>query len=175
MIAMTLVVTTITVVSTPMMTVVTTPMMTMVTTPIMTVVTSPMMTMTAMIQVHRYVQIANQGCRNVRPSTADVWPKPRDHTHTGLSLSGHSHCRLTASQYRSRQTARFVKYQRRQGFFLTSSSRPSSDRLPGLFSSHRPLTQVTLSAKSKTLRGGETDPSPTPHLPVRCQSDGVST
>ncbi|GFS06407.1 hypothetical protein ElyMa_001222700 [Elysia marginata] len=34
-----------------------------------------------------------------------------------LSLSGHSHCRLTASQYRSRQTARSVKYQQRQGFF----------------------------------------------------------
>ncbi|GFR72118.1 hypothetical protein ElyMa_000370300 [Elysia marginata] len=76
----------------------------------------------------------------------------RPHTHESLSpsLSGHSHCMLTASQYRSRQTARSVKYQRRQGFFLTYSCRPSIDGLPGLLSSHRPLTQVTLSAKSKT-------------------------
>ncbi|GFR81968.1 hypothetical protein ElyMa_002354200 [Elysia marginata] len=39
---------------------------------------------------------------------------------------------------------------------------------------YRPLTKVTLSAKSKTLRSGDTVLSPTPHPPVRCQSDGVS-
>ncbi|GFR59638.1 hypothetical protein ElyMa_003513000 [Elysia marginata] len=59
--------------------------------------------------------------------------------HINGSLSGYSRCRLTASQPHSiavvllsRQTARSV--QRRQDFSLTNSSRPSSDRLPGLIS-----------------------------------------
>ncbi|GFS20422.1 hypothetical protein ElyMa_003312500 [Elysia marginata] len=94
----------------------------------------------------------------------------RDHTH-GF-LSGYSHCRLTASQYRSSTTIKTNSTVRQvpasTGFLSHKQGRPSSDRLPGLSSSHRPLTQVTLSAKSKTLCGGETGIS-------LCQSDGVST
>ncbi|GFS21994.1 hypothetical protein ElyMa_006938900 [Elysia marginata] len=173
------------VVATPMMMVVTTAMMPVVTSAMMPVVTSPM-TMVAMIQVHRYFQLAAQGCKNVRPSKSKalgLWKCAALHgqpttkaarPHTHRSLSRFSRCRLTASQYRSSSTVKTnsTVRQRRQGFSLTKSIRPSSDRLRTL-----QLTPTTHSChtesrvqKNKTLCGAETDLSLTPHLPVRCES-----
>ncbi|GFR73712.1 hypothetical protein ElyMa_003875100 [Elysia marginata] len=77
--------------------------------PMMTLVTTPM-TMVVMIEVHRQVQLVDQGCRNVRPSKSKalgLWKCAVLHgrrttkasrPHTPESLSGSNRCRLTASK-----------------------------------------------------------------------------
>ncbi|GFR75929.1 hypothetical protein ElyMa_002199800 [Elysia marginata] len=80
-------------------------MMTQVATTKMVVVTTMMMvvaliiTMVAMIQVHREVQLANQGCRNMRPSKSKALGLRKCtalHGRRTTKVSGYSRCRLTA-------------------------------------------------------------------------------
>ncbi|GFS17850.1 hypothetical protein ElyMa_004992600 [Elysia marginata] len=99
----------------------------------------------------------------------------RPHTHRSLSrLSPSLDTATVGSQPHS------IAVDKQHGLSSTSDDRVSShigqvmtDCQDSLVHTDHSLSHIE--CKSKTLRGGETDPSPTPHLTVRCQSDGVST